>query len=183
MKKYKIILSCIVLVGLVICHGDWLFASDRPAQFKSPEEVVAWLYRDFGCESFFDHYFDNDILIDQPRRVLERYFVPELAMLIQHDRLYAKRAKELGHIDFVFLFGSQDPDGIGNLRIKKITETNSVSVKYDQNGQHDIVEMQFDTVHTKRGWRISDIHYKWRQTEISSESNFSLRKLLSEPYE
>lgn len=168
---------------LLVFHLTCAFAIDRPLQFDKPEEVVAWLYRDFGWECFLAHYFEKDILINQPKSVLEQYFVLGLSDLIVRDRAFERRTKELGHIDFVLLFGSQDTDGVCNLRIKRTPDTNKVMVLYDQNGQRDIMEMQFDTVQTNKGLRISDIHYKLRKSDISSEKRFSLQELLSQPYE
>jgi hypothetical protein len=168
----------------VMC-SSYAIASDRPTRFEKPEDVVAWLYRDFGWEGFIFRYFKNDILIDQPVSVLKRYFTPKLAVLISKDRKYEKRTKEVGHMDFVLIYGSQDPDGISNIRINKKVGINIVSVLYDYNREKDVMEIDYETVKTKGGWHISDVHYKTRKSNAfpGSEDDFSLLELLSQPYE
>lgn len=177
MKFTHRVMSASMLVFNLVCA----FAADRPARFEKPEDVVAWLYRDFGWECFFSHPFAEDALIDQPRAVFERYFDATLSDLIIRDRAYVERTKEVGHIDFVLLFGSQDPGGVSDLRIDRLAGTNKVNVVYDQNGERDIMEMQFDMLKTSNGWRISDIRYDLRKSEAGSGIKFSLRELLSQP--
>lgn len=150
MKCLRIALTVLLFVSHLTCA----IAADRPSRFEQPEEVVAWLYRDFGWECFISDHFYRDILIEQPKTVLARYFIPSLSNMIARDRAFEHRTQELGHIDFVPLFGSQDPEGASNLRISRIPGTNRVMVVYDQNGQRDIMEMQFDTIKTRKGWRI-----------------------------
>ena len=60
-------------------------AVERPNRFQKPEDAVAWLYRDFGWQAFVGRYFD-DIINDQPRNVLQRYFTPRLTGLIIKGR-------------------------------------------------------------------------------------------------
>ncbi|HEY9160972.1 MAG TPA: hypothetical protein VIS94_07800 [Desulfomonilia bacterium] len=168
-----------IIVFLITFYFNCVSAGERPTRFEKPEETVAWLYRDFGWECFIQGYFEKDILINQPRIVLERYFTPKLANLIFQDRAYGNKTGEIGHIDFVLLFGSQDPDGIYDLRIKRIPKTDSVLVVYDQNGEHDIVEIKYYTVQTNKGWRISDIRYRFKKTSAGPENRFSLLELLS----
>jgi hypothetical protein len=177
MKSMRRVMIASMLVFNLVCT----FAADRPARFEKPEDVVAWLYRDFGWECFFSRPFAEDALIDQPRAVLERYFDAKLSDLIIRDRAYVERTKEVGHIDFVLLFGSQDPEGVGDLRIERLAGMNKVNVVYDQNGESDIMEMQFDMLKTSNGWRISDILYDLRKSGVGSGIKFSLRELLSQP--
>ncbi len=168
-----------IVVLLLTFYFNCVSAGERPSLFEKPEETVAWLYRDFGWECFIQGYFDKDILIDQPKSVLERYFTPKLANLIFQDRAYENKTGEIGHIDFVLLFGSQDTSGIYNLRIKRIPKTNNVMVTYDQSGEHDIVEIKYSAVQTNKGWHISDISYRLRKTSTGPENKFSLLELLS----
>jgi len=46
------------------------------------------------------------------------------------------------------------------------------------------MKIDFDTVKTKSGWRISDVHYKTRKTKAFPDEgvDFSLLNLLSQPY-
>jgi hypothetical protein len=179
MKNWKRARSALLLALSAMCA----LAADRPARFAKPEDVVAWLYRDFGWECFIAHSFDEDILIDQPRPILERYFDPKLAERIARDRAFVERTREVGRIDFVLLFGSQDPDGVGNLRISRSPGSNGVKVVYDQNGEQDIMEMRFDVVKTAKGLRIADIHYQPRESDAGPETRFSLLELLGQPYD
>lgn len=151
-------------------------------RFEKPEDVVAWLYRDFSWEILIDQWFQKDQLVEQPLSVLSRYFTPKLARLIVKDRQHVVKSKELGHLDFVLLFGSQDPDGISNIRIARVPNTNKVSVAYNQGGQRDQMRMVFDTVRTSGGWRISDIQYTMRATSGGSAMKFGLMEVLSQPY-
>jgi len=82
--------GCPLVAGalLLAFHLSCAFAADRPSRFEKQEDVVAWLYRDFGWEILIDHYVDNDLLIDQPESVLSRYFSTQLANLIAKDRKF-----------------------------------------------------------------------------------------------
>lgn len=77
--------------------------------------------------------------------------------------------------------GSQDPDGIRNIRINRKPGANVVSVLYDQNEVKDLIEIQFETVKTLNGWRISDLRYKMNKS-IDPNFDVSLKKVLSGPY-
>lgn len=167
-----------LIILIFLLFTNLFSAGERPVRFEQPEAVVAWLYRDFGWECFIPRYFNDDLLIDQPLAVLERYFVSDLAAFIVQDRAWVEQNNEVGSIDFVLLFGSQDPDGISDLRIKP--DKGQVQVLYDQNGQDDVMEIRFDTRRTQQGWRIFDIHYHLL-LESASEINFSLREILPPP--
>jgi len=177
-------IAALTIFLLVLC-GGFAIAADRPQRFEKPEDVVAWLYRDFGWEALISHYFDKDILIDQPANVLKRYFTSRLAELIVKDREHVTRTKELGHIDFILIFGSQDPDGISNIRITRKPGTNVVSVLYDYNREKGVMKIDFKTVQTENGWKISDMHYKTRKSHAFPDPGLeiSLFGLLSQPYE
>jgi hypothetical protein len=172
-----------VIIWLLGCNLFCALAAvERPARFVSAEEVVAWLYRDFGWECFLAHSFEEDILCDQPQQVLKRYFTPQLSDWIVRDRAYVEKTRELGHVDFVLLFGSQDPDGVGNLRIERLPGTDKVKVVYDQNGERDVMELQFAAVETDKGWRIADIRYISGESAGRPGPGFSLLEILSQPY-
>jgi hypothetical protein len=180
---YKLVVAALSLLIVAFC-GSFGAADDRPSRFAKPEDVVAWLYREFGWEALIFEYFDNDGLVDQPVRILKRYFTPKLATLIANDRKNVKRTKELGHINFVLIFGSQDPDGISNIRISKKPGTNTVKVSYDYNGEKDVMNLDYETIRTASGWKISDIHYKSIKSRAAPEPgvDFSLLKLLSQKH-
>ncbi len=160
-----------------------VFAANIPSQTETPEDVVKLLYRNFSWEITTDNN-SKAILVDQSTSVLRRYFTPKLAGLIIKDRKYVTKTKEVGHIDFVLLCGSQDPDGIRNIRISQKPGKNIVAVTYDQNSEKDIMKIDFDTVKTESGWRISDVHYKSKKSKAFPDAgvDFSLQNLLSQPY-
>jgi hypothetical protein len=174
-----------LMIFLFAFCGSFAVAADRPHRFEKPEDVVAWLYRDFGWEALIWHYFGKDTLVNQPMNVLKRYFTSRLAELIVKDREHATRTKQLGHIDFMLIFGSQDPYGISNIRITRKPGTNVVSVLYDYNREKDVMRIDFETIQTGNGWRISDMHYKTRKSHAFPDPGveFSLLGLLSQPYE
>lgn len=121
--KYLCTLLSILFIGFGMC------AYAAPAQTEKSEDVVKLLYRDFGWEITSDNS-SKTILVDQPASVLNLYFTPKLAGLIVKDRKYVTRTKEVGHIDFVLLCGSQDPEGIRNIRINQKPGSNVVTVSY-----------------------------------------------------
>ena len=139
--------------------------------YREPQDVVAWLYRDFAWEAVMSPRFAGDTFIDQPREVLERYFVEDLAALVLMDRECARRTKEICKLDFDPLFASNDP-GASDLKVSWVAQSGLVHVtfKYPGNGQR--IELDYKVVKSKRGWRVSDIIYKDRHT---------LRGLLSVP--
>ncbi len=168
-------LKALPLILFLTIYCQSALALDRPTRFDKPEEVVAWLYRDFGWQAYLDRYF-QDIINDQSRDILQRYFTPQLAGLIMKERKFEIETKQVGPPGFDLLFGSQDPDGIRNIRIERQPGTNIVTVLYDQNSKKDVVKIDFETTRTKSGWRISNIHYRAAGLDVS------LIKVLSGPY-
>ncbi len=177
MKLLTYLLSLLFLV-----FGTFTYASSSN-QNDTPEVVVQTLYRDFGWE-LKSESSSKKLLIDQPIKVLRRYFTPKLAELIKKDRKHEIKTKDLGHLDFVLLCGSQDPDGITNIRIAGKPGKDVVTVTYDQNGEKDVMKIEFHTQKTKSGWRISDVHYKTRKSNAFPGPGLDLRllNLLSQPY-
>lgn len=167
-----------LLLSFSICG----LAINAFAQNDTPENVVKSLYQDFGWELTTNNRSKGS-LIDQPESTLARYFTPKLAGLIARDRKYVKRTKELGHIDFAILCGSQDPDGIRNIRIVK-KPGKDVVVTYDQSGEKDVMKIDYVTLKTKSGWRISNVHYKSRKSTAFPEEGIemSLISVLDQPY-
>ena len=180
MLKYIFNILFIVFLGLGLCSA---FSADGPARIAKPEDVVVWLYRDFGWEITSDDS-SKTVLILQPISVLRQFFTPKLVKLIVNDREYVAKTKEIGHLDFILISGSQDPGGISNIRITRKPGTNVVTVLYDQNGEKEVMRIDYYTVHTRSGWRISDVRYKTRKSTAFPvpEPESSLLKLLSQPY-
>jgi hypothetical protein len=180
-KKTTMHILRIIAAFLLFTFGvNTAIASDRHPRFEKPDDVVAWLYRDFGWQAFIGQYF-HEIINDQPKNILERYFTPRLTELIMKERRFEIETKQVGPPGFDLLFGSQDPDGIRNIRISRKPGTNTVSVLYDQDAVKDLMEIQFETVKTKNGWRISDVRYKMNKS-IDPNFDVSLIAVLSGPY-
>jgi hypothetical protein len=173
----------IALVALFVLTSQAM-ASERPLRFEKPEDVVAWLYRDFGWEAQISGYLDKEGLINQPLSVYKRYFSSKLSRLIIKDREYTKRTKELGRINFMIMFGGQDPEGTHNIRISRRLKTNVVEVLFDYNGEKDVMTIEFKTMKTSKGWKISDIRYQPHKSNAFPNlgPGFSLMKLLTEPW-
>jgi hypothetical protein len=169
-----------ITIMLFVLFSGFAFAADRPNE--KAEDVVKRLYHDFGWE-LKDDISKKRLLIDQPANVLAKYFTNKLSEMIVKDRNYVKRTKELGHLDFVLLCGSQDPGGISNIRIRQAAK-NRVTLTYDQNGEKDIMTMDFSMVSTSTGWRITDVSYKERKSNgfPTPSPTYSLSTILSEPY-
>jgi len=178
MKNLKILLSIII-----VAIGITAYSPDCPAQSAKPEDVVKSLYRDFGWEIKNSNY-SKKLLVDQPVTELQHYFTARLAGLIAKDRKYVKKTRDVGHLDFVLLCGSQDPDGITNIRIAGNPGKDAVAVTYDQNGEKDVMKIEFNIQQTKSGWRISDVHYRARKSNAFPEPGLDVRllELLSQPY-
>jgi hypothetical protein len=178
--KYILNILLISVLGLGLCSA---FAAEGPVRIAKPEDVVITLYRDFGWELTSDDS-SKTVLILKPISVLRQFFTPKLVKLIVNDREYVARTKEIGHLDFILISGSQDPGGISNIRIARKPGTNVATVLYDQNGEKDVMRIDYYTVHTRSGWRISDVRYKTRKSTAFPvpEPELSLLMLLSQPY-
>ena len=147
-----------LLVSFLSFGVNSAFATDR-SKAEKPEDIVTSLYRDFGYE-IQEEITSKPLLADQTPTVLKKSFTSKLAELIAKERKQEKATKELGPINFVILCGSQDPGGINNIRIAMKRGTNVVEVLYDQNGEKDVMTIDYRMVKTDNGWRISDIDYK-----------------------
>ena len=171
-----------LLFLLFLVFGTFTYAAGSN-QNDTPEVVVQTLYRDFGWE-LKSESSSKKLLIDQPVQALNRYVTPKLAELIKKDRNHEIKTKDLGHLDFVLLCGSQDPDGITNIRIAGKPGKDVVTVTYDQNGEKNVMKIEFNTQKTKTGWRISDVHYRSRKSNAFPSPGIDLKllELLSQLY-
>jgi len=138
--------------------------------YNKPEDVVAWIYRDFAFDAIMPLYWKNASLAQQPGKTLLLYFIDELASLILKDSQCVKQTHEICNLDFDPIFASQDP-GAMDLEVSPADKSNTVHVqfKYPSNGEK--ISLSYKVEKTPQGWRIRDIIY----------SNFgSLKKLLTE---
>ncbi len=114
----------IISVFILLNFYNIAFASDRPARFDKPGDVVAWLYRDFGWEAFIGQYF-HEIINDQPKSVLQRYFTPKLSELIVKERKFEIETKQVGPPGFMLLFGSRTRTALVTYELIKNQELTS----------------------------------------------------------
>lgn len=132
-----------------------LSASDRSAA----EQLVQRLYQQFAWEAVMSGPdFREDGLLDQPRSVLEQFFTPAIAVLLLKDRAEAAAAGEVGRIDFLPLWYSQDPSA-SDLRVAAGPRPNTVTVSFLTAGAESRVELVFVVEDTPAGVRIADIEY------------------------
>jgi hypothetical protein len=132
-----------------------LSAADRSAG----EQLVEKLYREFAWEAVMSGPgFRQPGLIDQPKSVLERFFTPEITGLLLKDRAEAAAAGEVGRIDFLPLWASQDPSA-ADLRITAGSKPNTVVVSFLPQGAKSATELVFIVEDTPGGARIADIKY------------------------
>jgi hypothetical protein len=150
-----------------------VFVSSLTAQRAKPPDAaatVAQLYRDFAWEAVVEEppWHGHD-LIDQPRAVLLRYFDERLTDLLLADRACASRTHAICRLDFLPIWASQDPAATG-LKVLPTQDSSVVVVKFRYPSGGDSIELRYQVLKTKRGWRIDD---------ISQGSRWSLRALLS----
>ncbi|MBI4595807.1 MAG: hypothetical protein HY730_05435 [Candidatus Tectomicrobia bacterium] len=156
-KVFHVAFSQILIV--LMCFSVNSIAADSH-EYKKPEDVVAWLYRDFAWEAIMGHtYWKNGSLLNQPREILSLYFSDELVSLILKDRECVREKHELCNLDFNPIFVSQDPAAT-DLEISPADQSSTVHVQFIYPSNMKRIELDFKVERTTRGWRISDIVYK-----------------------
>lgn len=132
-----------------------LSASDRSAA----DQLVEKLYRQFAWEAIMGGpEFRQPGLLDQPQSVLEQFFTPEITTLLLKDRAEAAVAGEVGRIDFLPLWASQDPSA-SDLSIAAGSQADTVAVSFLPLGAENRTELVFIVKETPSGLRIADIEY------------------------
>lgn len=132
-----------------------LSAADRTAA----EQLVEKLYREFAWEAVMSGPgFRQPGLIDQPKSVLEQFFTPEITGLLLKDRAEAAAAGEVGRIDFLPLWASQDPSA-ADLQIAAGSKPNTVDVSFLPRGTENPTKLVFIVADAPAGARIADIVY------------------------
>ena len=126
--------------------------------YKNPEDVVAWVYRDFAFSAIMPFYWEDASLIEQSEETLLRYFTEELTLLIIKDRLCAEETHGICNLDFDPIFAAQDP-GVMDLEITPADTSNTVRVQFTYPGSGQEINLSYEVKKTYRGWRIKDIIY------------------------
>lgn len=149
---------------LIVCAS---VAFAEPLTEVKAIQVVAQLYRDFAWEAVIDspRWHGHDLL-NQPRRVLERYFDPNLAALIRRDRQCVAKTHEVCNLNFSPIWASQDP-GATELKVVAGVTPETVIVRFRYPGNGEKVELVYRMARTKAGWRVADIRYSPDSTLLS----------------
>lgn len=151
--RVLLLLASMLFVDLMASDG---FAAEEGA-VRQDVNVVRALYEDFAGEAVLDSPEAQKQLLDQPQAVLERYFTPELALLIRQDRECVARTREICQLDFSPIWDSQDPSGATvNIAGKPIVGEVVAEVRYP-NGETRKLLYRLSKV--RAAWRIADIVY------------------------
>jgi hypothetical protein len=141
------------------------------ARAESAKSVVARLYKDFAWQALSSQSeLFGDVLANQKKAVLERYFSPDLAALLLQDAACQAKTREICNLDFDPIFASQDPS-VTDLEIGD-AKSNTVPVEFKSPASNDAVRVNFKMTMVGGAWKISDITY-------NSMKQTSLKKLLS----
>lgn len=131
--------------------------------------VVTQLYQEFAWEAVIaEPGLPEQGLLEQPREILVRYFESSLVELILQDRREVEKSHEVGRLDFLPIWDSQDPAAT-DLRVVEGPAPDTVAVTFRYPGRDEPVRLTYHLTKAPNGWRISDIEYA---------SGYSLRKLL-----
>jgi hypothetical protein len=122
--------------------------------------IVRELYKDFAWEAVVaDNAMSNEILIEQPRAILRKYFASKLASLILADRDCVSTNHGICALDFSPIWASQDPAAV-DLSIEPDRDPHLVTVHYTYPSNGEKIVLRYKMVFTASGWRISDIVYQ-----------------------
>lgn len=155
-------------VTLLVVAASTLTA--QRARRQSAVATVAQLYRDFAWEAVVEEpeWHGHD-LMEQPRAILLRYFDEHLTDLLLADRACASRTHGICRLDFSPIWASQDP-GASELKVLPTQDSTLVVVTFRYPSGGDSIELRYQVLPTRRGWRIHN---------ISQGSRWSLVALLS----
>jgi len=119
--------------------------------------IVARLYHDYAWETVMAEPGDEfTTLMLEPRETLQRYFDPKLADLIAQDAECAARTQEVCKLDFMPIWGGQDP-GARGLAVSAADAANHVHVRFEYPGEDAPIELTYTVAQGPDGWRITDI--------------------------
>lgn len=124
----------------------------------SPQvKIVAALYRDFAYEAVLEEpSTQSPVLVEQPRQVLLRYFTPKLVELLLQDRRCVSTSHEICRLDFMPLWGNQDPFGTAVQVLQGSTaEIVNVRLRYPSSAHL----LTYHLTQANGEWRIQDISY------------------------
>lgn len=129
-------------------------APARPRVVTPQELVVMQLYKDFSWEVVMS-YAPSAHLIDQPPKLLEKYFDDKIISLLVRDRECAQR-QGMCRLDFSPLWASNNP-AASRLDVQQNADPGVVSVSFLTPGSNQRIGLTYQLSRGARGWRISDI--------------------------
>jgi hypothetical protein len=134
-----------------------LSATANAAPASGGTAIVARLYHDYAWETVMSEPGDEfATLMLEPRETLERYFDPGLAELIAQDAECAARTQEVCKLDFMPIWGGQDP-GARNLAVMPADDAGHVRVRFDYPGEDASINLAYTVEQGPDGWRITNI--------------------------
>ena len=145
------------MLGMKVCLAVALALGAVSAiAADSAISTVQKLYRDFSWETVIVEP-SSPGLIDQPRKVLRKYFDEKLTKLILDDRLCAKTTRKICRLDFMPLWDAQDV-GATDLAIQPTANSALVEVTFRSPGTSaQKKKLTYQLSLSAEGWRIGDI--------------------------
>jgi hypothetical protein len=142
------------LLLLFIASTASVLAADDPSV-----ALVKQLYREFAWEAVLTDPDPAMVgFMDQPRSELERFLTTKLAAELRRDREEVARTGEVGRLDFLPLWDSQDPSFV-EVQIRPGPEPQTVLVTLASPHSEAPRKLTFRLKRTPAGLRIADIKY------------------------
>lgn len=155
-----------VLALFALAWGDAVAA----AKAETEAGVVAKLYKDFAWQAIAAQTdLFGDVLANQSRPTLEKYFTPALADLLVKDAACQVKHKGICNLEVDPLFDSQDPR-VTDLEVATIAP-GRVAVTFKDPTNDEATKIEFVVAQIAGKWKIADIIYK--------RDRWSLKKVLS----
>lgn len=159
----------LIVIVLALFAVGWGGAASA-AKAETEAGVVAKLYKDFAWQAIGGQTdLFGDVLANQSRSTLEKYFTPALADLLVKDTACQVKHQGICNLDVDLLFDSQDPRVI-DLEVATIAP-GRVSVVFKDPTNDKATKIEFVVAQVAGKWKIADIIYK--------REGRSLKKVLS----
>jgi hypothetical protein len=155
MSLFRLFVSAVMLNFATTCTA---------AEPLSPQvAIVTMLYHDFAFEAVLENSVAEGF-IDQPKKVLIRYLTPQLAELLLRDRRCATTTHEICRLDFVPLWGNQDPSG-STVQVQPGASPDTVVVRLRYSSS--TTQLTYHLTQSSSGWKIRDISYGQGQATLA----------------
>lgn len=138
------------------------FAANAAAMPTPQVAAVSRLYEAFAYEAVVNYPVAPGF-IDESKEVLLRYITPELYELIHRDRLCTMTKHEICRLDFLPLWGNQDPMGT-EVAFEAGASANTVIARMRIGANSH--QLTYTLVQTNAGWRVDNIAYDEWHTNL-----------------